>query len=331
MGAGMVVLIIFCVLLPAILLSIMLWRKLPFAAEAPPPPPHQPAVAHRENPMFVPPPQQHLHPVPAAGGADYLEPVQGQMAEYDAINAVRGVDDVDGYRIDATSPYNGVGVSNGAEGGALIYDKPGAKGGTLKAPVYAEYASGMENGAAYGPVGEWGVVVQCARGGVPGGWPCTHPVAGGGVSRFCSNHTCNQAGCFNTKSSAATGCNAHGGGSARPRTNTVWDSAGAGNNADAALYTNDAHGNVPGSTTSNVAAGGDLSHYDLKPATAAGGGVVFQNVTATAEEPQPRANRAAGAPTLVLSAAKGGGGGGAECDPQHLGPGRGKRGGKGDC
>jgi hypothetical protein len=90
------------------------------------------------------------------------------------------------------------------------YDMP--SGGAATAPlttsatIYADYAPGMDNGAAYTPVDTDDVL--CARGTVPGGKPCTHIV--GAAALFCPNHTCNQAGCFNAKSSSAVACNLHG-------------------------------------------------------------------------------------------------------------------------
>jgi hypothetical protein len=78
-------------------------------------------------------------------GGLYVEPSLGQMAEYDAANAARGVNDADGYRIGITSLHRATSAGAGAAGSdGLIYDKPGVKGGTLlKAPVYAEHAPGM--------------------------------------------------------------------------------------------------------------------------------------------------------------------------------------------
>jgi hypothetical protein len=121
----------------------------------------------------------------------YVEPSCKQMAEYDAANAAREVNDVDGFRIDVTDP----------SGEGCVYDRPGAKGGTSKAPiVYAEYAAGMANGAAYGPVGvkENDVLRTCARGGVPGGRACVHIIRDA-RALFCTNHTCEHAECFNTR------------------------------------------------------------------------------------------------------------------------------------
>jgi len=90
------------------------------------------------------------------------------------------------------------------------YDMPSEEAATapltISSTIYADYAPGMDNGAAYAPVDTDDVL--CARGTVPGGKPCTHIV--GAAVRFCPNHTCNQAGCFNTKSSSAVACNLHG-------------------------------------------------------------------------------------------------------------------------
>jgi hypothetical protein len=142
---------------------------------------------------------------------DYTEPCGKQMIEYDAANAAKGMDDVDGYRIDA---INGDGA-DGADGAVLGYDRSGARA-TIKAPIiYAEYAPGMDTGAAaYAPVGEDEAVRECARGDVPGGRPCTRNVSTcSGAARFCAKHMCKHIGCFNTKSSTAVTCDAHAGGS----------------------------------------------------------------------------------------------------------------------
>jgi hypothetical protein len=138
-------------------------------------------------------------------------------------------------------------------------------------------------------------MLQCARGDVPGGRPCTLTVDGGGPGRFCANHTCKQAGCCNTKSSTAAACDVHAPAGARPRAQTAWDAtaasagnaarggrrggagvgAGAGgssvhNNASTAIYNNDAYGNIPGSTTNNAAHAAGIHRGNRQQSTYAG-------------------------------------------------------------
>jgi hypothetical protein len=78
---------------------------------------------------------------------------------------------------------------------------------TLSSIVYATFAPGMGNGVAYAPV-DPASVVACDRGNVQDGGPCIHPANAPG--RFCTNHTCIQTGCFNTKSSSDVACDRHG-------------------------------------------------------------------------------------------------------------------------
>ena len=47
----------------------------------------------------------------------------------------------------------------------------------------------------------------CGRGVASGGRACKHAAVAG--SKFCTGHTCETAGCFETKSAAATGCSTH--------------------------------------------------------------------------------------------------------------------------
>jgi len=180
----MIVLIVVCVLfLPAILIvGIMFWRK---KSTAPPPVHYQQPQAPVRNQVLQ---LEDMHPAapapPANDAADYMEASLPQQIMYDAANEARAAEGQRGQGLYVEPSHgqmaeydaaNAAARGKGGAGGAgLIYDKPGAKGGTLKAPVYAEYAPGMENGAAYGPVGDVDeVVVQCARGGVAG-WSVVH-------------------------------------------------------------------------------------------------------------------------------------------------------------
>jgi hypothetical protein len=81
---------------------------------------------------------------------------------------------------------------------------------TTSSTIYAEYAQGMDNGAAYGSLDTDVYGVVCARGDVQGEQPCTHAVGSAAAARFCANHTCKQAGCFNTKSSSDALCDLRG-------------------------------------------------------------------------------------------------------------------------
>jgi hypothetical protein len=102
----------------------------------------------------------------------------------------------------------------GMESDGAEYDRPSDAAATAplttSSTIYAEYAPGMDNGAAYGSLDTYAYGVVCARGDVQGEQPCTHAVGSAAAARFCTNHTCEQAGCFNTKSSSDAVCDLHG-------------------------------------------------------------------------------------------------------------------------
>jgi hypothetical protein len=71
----------------------------------------------------------------------------------------------------------------------------------------------MENTIVYGDAEAAGINTPhlsggvCGRGAASGGRACKHTVVAG--SQFCAGHTCEAAGCFQTKSSAASVCSVH--------------------------------------------------------------------------------------------------------------------------
>jgi len=137
-------------------------------------------------------------------------PYDASAAVYDRPGAVVGSPSVSiiyaEYAPGMDAVPDGTSLVNDAE-----YDMPSEAASkapiTTSSTIYAEYAPGLDNGAAYGPVHTEDV--QCARGNVAGARSCTYTVVSA-AGRFCTNHTCGQAGCFNTKSSSDVACDLYG-------------------------------------------------------------------------------------------------------------------------
>ena len=125
-------------------------------------------------------------------------------------------DGVSGIALDVDDGYTGdysVALQDGYERPIAEYAFP-ANDAAL--PYYSTCADDMENTALYGdadaaaagtgaaPVPAGGV---CGRGAASGGRACKNTAVAG--SQFCAGHTCEAAGCFQTKSSAAAGCSMH--------------------------------------------------------------------------------------------------------------------------
>jgi hypothetical protein len=143
------------------------------------------------------------------GEALYAEPVDPPVydnTQYDLLEDVYamaggGVAPVE-YAVYAESSTAEGGVNN-VNGIDQQYESIGAN-----TAVYADVdAPLVGNGPPHGQA-TTANVLKCARGDVPSGRTCTRAV-GGTASKFCTKHTCNRAGCFNTKSSVAATCDAH--------------------------------------------------------------------------------------------------------------------------